>query len=110
MRIQAFRMFVQVNMQLPTYRQAAYSSLAWPMFSKQYMGTHFWPSDKAKRTTPSSKTVPRCLEQIHMQAVINILRKQNLEGYLYQHEKFYNVVRRKFSSTQSIWKQQVYEY
>ena len=79
------------------YRIAAVSSVAHPMFSEEYMGSHAWPS----RKTGKIPTVPRCLEQFHMQAVISLLHEQGKSNYLRQTENFYTVVRRKFTTTRT---------
>jgi hypothetical protein len=82
---------------------AANTSVAVPMFSEEYMGTHAWPSTKSGNLP----TVPRCLEQFHMQAVVSLLREERRSNFLRQKESFYAVVRRKFSTARTNWRKKV---
>ena len=105
-RVKAFREWLEVSMDLSTYRSAASTCVMSPLFSEQYYGTHAWPSHTAKRGSDCN-VVPRDLELVHMAAVQIILNKENKSSYNHQKDRLYNIVRKKFSTARRRWKQKV---
>ena len=129
--MQAFKLFVRVNMDLTNVRSAAPTSVARPMFTEEYMATHDWPSDNSKTMNGYHFLfVPDCLvqvrnkvdllllffvdmphwfslKQVHMQAVMNILRKENKVQFLYGRNKFYEIIRKRFLTVRARWTKKV---
>lgn len=105
--MQAFREWMETNIDLSTYQVAAATSVEQPLFSEEFMGTHTWPSPPSATKKTGLPTVPRCMEIVHMQSMMMILRARGKINYLHRKETFYNIIRKKFATFRVKWTHKV---